>query len=161
MASDALEAGASVVRTSGSVAWVRAERPAGCGRCAEVGGCASQRLSRLLGGAPRTIRVENSFGARSGERVTLSIPEGAMAGASLAAYGIPLLALLAGAVAGGAIAPGAHADLAAAGGAAAGLLAGLGLARGYGQWRAAGLMPRIVAAGNPSPSVSCQPSKES
>jgi len=74
----------------------------GCGRCHEQGGCGGQHLSRLFASGPRTYRVDNACGAAVGERVTIAVAAGHVRRAANLAYGVPLLAALAGAVAGNA-----------------------------------------------------------
>lgn len=124
------ETSALVVRTDGDYAVVEAQGAPGCGRCEAAGGCASASLGRLFCAAPRRIRVLNRLGARPGERVVLTAREGALLRSAGAAYGLPLLLLVAGAVLGAALAdsPGSR-DLYAAAGAAIGLIAGLAGAR--------------------------------
>ena len=105
-----------VTRIEGSRAYVKVRRSGGCGRCHEVGGCGgvSQDESRN-----QEFLVVNSFGANAGQRVRLEIPDGATVMAALLAYGLPLLALVLGAVVASFV---WQTDLAAALGAVIGLL---------------------------------------
>ncbi len=75
----------------------------GCGRCHEAGGCGGQNLGRMFAGAPRTYRVDNSLGVAVGERVTIAIAAGSVRRAANLAYGVPLLAAIAGALVGNAL----------------------------------------------------------
>jgi sigma-E factor negative regulatory protein RseC len=75
----------------------------GCGRCHEAGGCGGQSLTRMFASGPRTYRVDNSFGAGVGERVTVAIAAGSVRRAANLAYGVPLLAGIAGALFGTAL----------------------------------------------------------
>lgn len=75
----------------------------GCGRCHEKGGCGGQNLTRMFAGGPRTYRVDNHLGVAVGERVTVAIAPGSVRRAANLAYGMPLLAAIAGAVAGTAL----------------------------------------------------------
>lgn len=75
----------------------------GCGRCHEKGGCGGQSLTRMFASGPRRYRVDNRFGAVVGERVTIAIAEGSIRQAANLAYGVPLLAGIAGAVTGTAL----------------------------------------------------------
>ena len=75
----------------------------GCGRCHETGGCGGQNLGRMFAGGPRTFRVDNSFGAAVGERVTIAIAAGSVRRAANLAYGMPLLAAIVGALLGNAL----------------------------------------------------------
>lgn len=72
----------------------------GCGRCHEKGGCGGQSLTQALCSSPKVYRVLNPDSLPPGSEVTVAISAGAVrAGANLA-YGIPLLALIAGAALG-------------------------------------------------------------
>lgn len=75
----------------------------GCGRCHEKGGCGGQSLTRMFASGPRRYRVDNQFGAVVGERVTIAIAEGSVRRAANLAYGVPLLAGIAGALSGTAL----------------------------------------------------------
>ncbi len=72
----------------------------GCGRCHEAGGCGGQNLGRMFAGGPRTYRVDNTLGVAVGERVTIAVAAGSVRRAANLAYGVPLLAAIAGALAG-------------------------------------------------------------
>lgn len=89
----------TVLRTEGAEALV--EAPAqGCGRCMEPGGCGGQGLGQLLSSQPRTYWVANDIGAVAGESVELAIAPGVVGATASLIYGVPLLALLLGAVVG-------------------------------------------------------------
>lgn len=120
------ETAAVVVRTEGEYAVVESQGASGCGRCDSVGGCAGAGLGRLFCASPRRFRVLNRLGARPGERVVLAVREGALLRSAGAAYGVPLLLLVAGAILGAWLAASPRTrDLFAAAGAAVGLIAGL------------------------------------
>lgn len=72
----------------------------GCGRCHEKGGCGGQSLTRMFASGPRRYRVDNQFGAAVGEQVTIAIANGTVRRAANLAYGVPLLAGIAGALVG-------------------------------------------------------------
>ena len=72
----------------------------GCGRCHETGGCGGNTMSKLFCSTPRTFRVLNRGALGIGDRVTVVIAEGAVRRSAALAYGCPLLALFAGALAG-------------------------------------------------------------
>lgn len=86
----------------GSQADVEVEQ-GGCGRCHEKGGCGGQSLTRIFASGPRRYRVDNALGAEVGERVTVAIAGGSVRRAANLAYGVPLLAGIAGAVLGTAL----------------------------------------------------------
>jgi sigma-E factor negative regulatory protein RseC len=76
----------------------------GCGRCQEEGGCGGNNLGRMLCSTPQTFRVLNPGNAAVGQRVRVSVPEGAVRQSALVAYGLPLIALFLGAMGGSALA---------------------------------------------------------
>lgn len=72
----------------------------GCGRCHEKGGCGGQHLTQMLCAGKRTYRVDNPNGAVVGEFVTIAIAARAVRRSANLAYGLPLVAVIVGAVAG-------------------------------------------------------------
>jgi len=72
----------------------------GCGRCHEKGGCGGQQLTQMLCGSAKTYRAANAAGARVGDEVTLGIPAGAVRYSANLAYGLPLVGVIGGALAG-------------------------------------------------------------
>ncbi len=115
----------TVASVDGEHALIRMDE-SGCGRCREVGGCGGNNLAKLLCSTPRTFRVPNPERRPVGARVRVRVGEGSVRRSALAAYAVPWLALLLGALAGSA----AAGEAGAIGGALAGLLVGwLGLRR--------------------------------
>lgn len=72
----------------------------GCGRCHEKGGCGGQHLTQMLCAGNKTYRVDNPDGAAVGDFVTIAIAAGAVRRSANLAYGLPLVAVIVGAVAG-------------------------------------------------------------
>lgn len=72
----------------------------GCGRCHEKGGCGGQHLTQMLCAGPKTYRVGNPGGVAVGETVTVAIAAGAVRHSANLAYGLPILALIVGAMLG-------------------------------------------------------------
>ena len=108
---------AVVVEASGNEVLVEVPgRAPACGSCETQDACQTGLLG--LSAGPRRYRVENSIGARVGDRVSLTVADGTLWSASLASYGLPVLLAIAGAAIGQSVAgdPGA----------ATGTLAGLG-----------------------------------
>lgn len=104
----------AVVRTvDGREAIVEVEQ-GGCGRCHEEGGCGGQQLTQMFCSGRKAYRVENSIGALVGERVTVAIAEGSVRRTANLAYGLPLLAAIAGALVGMALGGDVEAMLGAA-----------------------------------------------
>ncbi len=71
----------------------------GCGRCHEEGGCGGQNLTQMFC-SQKTYRVDNGIDACVGDRVTVAIEAGSVRRVANLAYGIPLLATIAGAALG-------------------------------------------------------------
>lgn len=76
------------------------DRQTGCGRCHEPGGCGGTLLSQMRPHKERSYRVLNSIDAAIGDRVVVTIPDGALWRASFTIYLLPLLGVLAGAALG-------------------------------------------------------------
>lgn len=90
----------AVVRAlDGGDALVEVEQ-GGCGRCHEEGGCGGQQLTQMFCSGPKAYRVDNAFGAAVGDRVTIAIADGSIRQSANLAYGLPLTAAIAGAMAG-------------------------------------------------------------
>lgn len=112
-----LEQHAHIMKTEGGQAWVESRESGTCGSCGS-GGCSTRRLADLFGRRERAFPVENILHAKVGERVIIGIPSGALWKSAFSLYGLPLILMFAGAVAG------QHfgGDLAALLGAGAGLI---------------------------------------
>lgn len=119
------EAWGTIVAVDEHAATIRIDE-VGCGRCREPGGCGGNPTGKLWCATPRTFRVANPERRVIGERVRIGVAEGALGRSALLAYGFPLLALFAGALAGSAL----GGEAGSIGGALAGLIVGwLGLCR--------------------------------
>lgn len=99
----------------------------GCGRCHEEGGCGGQNLTQMFCSGQKTYRADNPLGAEIGDRVTVAIAAGSVRRTANLAYGLPLLATIAGAVAGSSLGGDAGAML--------GAVIALGLALYYVRFR--------------------------
>ena len=121
-----IEARAVVVRTTAATAWVRVDdRPSGCGRCNEPGGCGGARISYAFGRPNDVFQITCAAQFEAGDRVVLTIEDGAAIGAALATYGAPT----AGAILGAGLGTWVAGDMGAAIGLLAGLLLSFQLAR--------------------------------
>lgn len=121
-----------VIAIDGDQATVRVEDN-GCGRCRESAGCGGGSAGEGGCRRPRTFRVPNPEGFPVGVRVRVAVVDGAVGRGAVHAYGVPLLAVLGGAIGGSAMAGEAGAIC----GALIGLLVGwLGLRRAH--WRSRG-----------------------
>lgn len=94
-----IETPARITRLDGDSAWVVGAAPSSCGACAGKG-CGSSIFARVLHADEPEYRVENSLGAVVGESVVIGLPEGALLGAAISAYLVPLLLLIGGALLG-------------------------------------------------------------
>ncbi len=96
-----MQARARVLRVEGDLAWLElSDSTGGCGRCDEPGGCRSVQVSHVFGGPEKVFALPVSFPVRAGDKVVISIPDGAPLSAAFAAYGLATLLLLAGAAMG-------------------------------------------------------------
>jgi sigma-E factor negative regulatory protein RseC len=129
-----IEERARVVAVEGHLAEVETQRTTACGACSAKGGCGSALLASLFGSRPSRIRVLNRIQAQAGERVIIGLQEAAFLKAAFALYAAPLLAMIAGAVAGEWLAAGSlsgGAELPSLAGGLLGLAAGLVWARRF------------------------------
>ncbi len=104
-----------------------------CGLCGQTRGCGISLWGRLLGHRRNTFKAINQIDAKPGDNVIVGVEEQALLVSSLIFYGIPLAAMLAGALAAGAFFTddAGHADLYAVMGAVAGLALGLLWLKGH------------------------------
>lgn len=130
---------ARVVRVEGDSAWVEVQAPTSCGACGGRGCGSSSVFGQLFRVRPASYPVNNPIDAQVGDSVIVAVPEGELLHSALRGYGVPLLLLLLGAVAG----------LALAGelGSIVGAVLGLALAAGSIRRTTAG-RPSIVRLGS-------------
>ncbi len=83
-----------VVESHGDRATVRVERSAACKHCS------ARALCRPFGDTANIMMVANTCGASAGQRVAVAIEPGRLVKNSLVLYGIPILSVVAGVVAG-------------------------------------------------------------
>ncbi len=148
-----IEETALVIRSGPGYAEVRPGKRSACGSCSAKGGCGTALVAGLLGRRRNnTLRLADPLGTRPGERVVLGIDEAAMVRASLLLYGLPLVTLLAGMIAGQSLAGEAGAFV-GGGSAFAATLLGLRL-RGVGRFARPVILRRDPAASVFAPTVS-------
>lgn len=87
-----------VTRLDGDFAWIEVVSGGSCGNCKSQGGCGSGLLG--LTASPRQYRLQNTVGARPGDTVTITMPDGGVIKAALLGYLVPLLLGIAGAATG-------------------------------------------------------------
>jgi sigma-E factor negative regulatory protein RseC len=126
-----LEMRAIVIQVMGEEASVQPLSSGGCGHCDSEGGCGSGTLTKLFcSSKPRSFKVRNEAGAKVGDEVQVSIPDGVLLRGAVKMYVLPLILLLVGGIAGvGLAGVAAMRDVYAAAGAGIGLLLGFILAR--------------------------------
>ncbi|MDQ6960865.1 MAG: SoxR reducing system RseC family protein [Mariprofundaceae bacterium] len=83
-----MEQAATVVDVMGHAALVRGRRASACGQCAGKSACGTlgswvERFSEM--------RVANPLGARAGDEVIVSVPDGVLMRAAIRLYGVPML----------------------------------------------------------------------
>lgn len=88
-----IESPARICRLEGERAWVVAAAPSSCGACGGKG-CGSSLFARVLHADEPEYQVDNAIGAAVGESVVVGLPEGALLGAAIFAYIVPLLLLV-------------------------------------------------------------------
>lgn len=94
-----IEQSARVVSVDPEGARVEPVEPGGCGTCGG-NGCGARRLAEVFSRKPRNFLVDHRLSLAPGDRVVVGVPEGAVLRAAAVSYGLPLLLLLGGALAG-------------------------------------------------------------
>ncbi len=84
--------------------WVETQRRSSCDKCSANTGCGTSVLSKVLGQRRTRVRALDPLGAKTGDDVVIGIEDAMLLRSSLAAYLVPLLGLMLGAVCGGALA---------------------------------------------------------
>ena len=84
-----------IEEVSGQKAQVRIKKSSACATCESRGDC------EVTSGKSMVVEVANDFGGGKGDHVELSVPSGAFLKLSLLVYIFPVVALMAGAFAGG------------------------------------------------------------
>lgn len=92
-----IEGFARVVALDGATAWLEPEQGTSCGTCMSSSACASKNGYGFFLKA-RRFPLANEAGLRVGERVVVGVTEKSLVRASLLAYLLPMVAMLAAAV---------------------------------------------------------------
>ncbi len=100
-----LEQTAEVTKTASNGVWVQAVEPSGCGTCGGQG-CSSRRIAELFQRDHREFLVDCNLSLSPGDRVVIGVADGSLLSGALRAYGLPLAAILAGALVAQALQPG-------------------------------------------------------
>ena len=80
--------------------WVETQRRSSCDKCSVNAGCGTSVLSRVLGQRRTRVRALDSLGAKAGDEVVVGVEDAMLLRSSLAAYLVPMLGLLLGAMCG-------------------------------------------------------------
>lgn len=139
--------GGTVTATTDAAITVTLDRPVGCASCGTDGGCGLGPVIRLfVKNSRQSLELKNIYRDRYavGDRVGIVVPPGRLAATALIAYGLPLLALCAGATAGVALSS-SGGDAAAVAGAAAGAAISAAFVRLGGIGRAVAGSLRVVS----------------
>jgi len=147
---DVIEGLARVVAVDGTLAWLAAEQPSACGSCATGSTCSKGKAeSATRWCVPRTL-APGQAPLALGEQVRVGVDRSALNRATLTAYALPLVTMLAGVIAlqdGG--------DIWAIMGALGGLLAGIAGARTLvRRWHQA-LVPVVLGRAISTDSLAC------
>jgi len=89
-----IEATATVISLQGDMAVLETKRTNACSGCGAAGACGTSALGSIFGQKQNLLHIENSFDAVPGEQVIIGMPETDLLLASLAAYMIPLGAMI-------------------------------------------------------------------
>lgn len=121
-----IETQARVTSVEPGFAWIESERRSGCSHCGSSGSCGVSSLSKLFGVQRVQMRLPDSLGVSPGEDIVIGLSERRLVGAAAMIYMVPLLLMIAAALAGVHLQQG---QVAVAMLSLAGLVAGLWLAR--------------------------------
>ncbi len=100
-----LEEEGVVTAVEGRLARVQVQPRSACGHCQARSGCGTSLVAGFLGRRPGSFWAHNPLGARPGDQVVIGLDEAELRRASLLLYLLPILALVAGAVAGDRLGP--------------------------------------------------------
>jgi len=95
-----IEEPATVIGLQGDFALISTRRKSACGSCNASGGCGTSLIASLFPERSSQILVSNPVKAGMGDRVIVGLDESQLQKASLLLYAVPLLGLIAGAIAG-------------------------------------------------------------
>ena len=89
-----IEESGRVVAVRPGLAWVEITRRSACGTCDASSGCGTAVVAKLFSDKVNRLQVADTLGVQVGDRVVIGIADGTLTRASLAAYMLPLLALM-------------------------------------------------------------------
>ncbi|MEA3277083.1 MAG: SoxR reducing system RseC family protein [Pseudomonadota bacterium] len=95
-----IEESGVVIAVRDDLADVESRRRSVCGGCSANSACGTSLLERFFGRKQLLLTVRNPIGAEPGDEVIVGVPEAALLQASVAAYVVPLLAMIGGGIGG-------------------------------------------------------------
>ena len=98
MQGEQIEGVARVVAEDGGMVWLEPEPTGSCGGCMSAAICGHKSGSTTRRLAARRFALPNEYGLHPGDRVVVGIGERSLLRASLTAYGLPLLGMMAAAI---------------------------------------------------------------
>ena len=119
-----------IIAIVGDQARVTAERRSACGQCNVSSACGTSLLERVFGRHPVELLARNPIGAQVGDEVVVGLSEQGLLRTAAAAYLVPILGLIVGAVLGERFG-GAASEVASVLGALGGLALAFWWLRGY------------------------------
>ena len=95
-----IEEHAKIIAVAHHTATLEVIRKQACGLCGKQQGCGISLWSNLFGRKRHQLHIENALDAQVGDTVVIGIADGTLLSSSALVYGVPMLGLFAGAVAG-------------------------------------------------------------
>lgn len=126
-----VEEQAIVVGLKDELAMLEVVRRKPCGLCGQTRGCGASMWGKLFRHRPHIFKALNRIDAKVGDFVIVGVEEQALIRSALLVYGVPLLALLAGAIIASLGWGGPQRDISAVIGAVLGLAVGLLWVKGH------------------------------
>jgi sigma-E factor negative regulatory protein RseC len=129
-----VEEQAVVVDIDPHCVWVETQRQSACGQCAANKGCGTSALQKVFGNKRNILPVTGDLPVAVGDKVVIGIDENSLVKGSIAVYAMPLVSMIAFAVAGETVSRhtlSANPDIMSIAGAMIGLLVGITGLRWY------------------------------
>jgi sigma-E factor negative regulatory protein RseC len=87
-----------VIARTGDIAEVEVRRRSGCHGCSVQGACGTSLIDRYLGRRKSLLQVDNALDVVPGDEVVVGVSDAVLLRAAVAAYLVPLIGLIGGAV---------------------------------------------------------------
>ena len=89
-----LEEIALVVKSTPEQLWIETQTRSSCTHCSSSSACGTSVLAKLFAVKRIQLQVENSLGAKSGEKVIIGMPDELLIRAAIWVYLLPLIAMV-------------------------------------------------------------------